>query len=74
MKKRNVETIARTSFSLKLFVLHIITKTVRFYNYIQFSQASITKKYNLSKDFLAWISEIPASWRDVWNSFKDFPT
>ena len=45
MKMRNVETITHTSFSLKLFVWYIITKTVWFYNYmyIQFSKASITR-------------------------------
>ena len=45
MKMRNVETITHTSFSLKLFIWYIITKTVWFYNYmyIQFSQASITR-------------------------------
>ena len=45
MKMRNVETITHTSFSLKLFVCYIITKTVWFYNYmyIQFSKASIMR-------------------------------
>ena len=46
---RNGETITHTSFSLKLFVWYIITKTVRFYNYIQFSQASITRNTTLVK-------------------------
>ena len=49
---RNVETI-HTSFSLKSFILYILTKTVRF-GYIQFSQASITKNTTLTdKDFLS---------------------
>ena len=60
-KMRNVETIAHTTFSLKLFVLYIITKTVRLYNYIQFSQESITR--NTSKDSLVWISDIHSSRR-----------
>ena len=49
MKMRNVETITHTSFSLQLFVWYIITKTVWFYNYmyIQFFQASITRKTTL---------------------------
>ena len=34
---RHLETITYSSFSQKLFVWYIITKTVRFYNYIQFS-------------------------------------
>ena len=46
---RNVEPITHISFSLKLFVLYITTKTVRFYNYIQFSQASITRNTTLVK-------------------------
>ena len=58
-KKRNVETIARTSFSLKLFVLHIITKTLRFYNYIQFSQASITRNTTLVKISLPEFQTFP---------------
>ena len=60
-KMRNMETIAHTTFSLKLFVLYIITKTVRLYNYIQFSQESITR--NTSKDSLVWISDIHSSRR-----------
>ena len=47
MKMRNVETITHTGLSLKLFVWYIITKTVRFYNYIQFWQASITRNITL---------------------------
>ena len=60
-KMRNMETIAHTTFSLKLFVLYMITKTVRLYNYIQFSQESITR--NTSKDSLVWISDIHSSRR-----------
>ena len=41
MKMRNVDTITRTSFSLKPFILYIIAKTVLF-NYIQYHE-----KYNL---------------------------
>ena len=46
---RHLETITHANFSLKLFVWYIITKTVRFYNYIQFSQASITRNTTLVK-------------------------
>ena len=46
---RNVEIITHTRFSLKLFFWYIITKTVQFYNYIQFSQASITRYTTLVK-------------------------
>ena len=49
MKMRNVETITYTSFSLKLFVLYIIAKTVMIYNYVQFSQASITRNTTLDE-------------------------
>ena len=53
MKMRNVETIAHTTFSLKPFFLYIITKSVRFYNYIQYVLAGkYNEKYNLSKDSL----------------------
>ena len=34
---RHLETVTHSSFSQKLFVWYRITKTVRFYNYIQFS-------------------------------------
>ena len=58
---RNVETITQTSFSLRPFILYIITKTIRF-NYIQYNL--------LDKDFLRveGMSEIQAkrfSWIDV---------
>ena len=49
MKMRNGETITHTRFSLKLFFWYIITKTVQFYNYIQFSQASIMRYTTLVK-------------------------
>ena len=50
---RNVETIAHTTFSLKPFILYIITKSVPFYNYIQYVLAGkYHEKYNLSKDSL----------------------
>ena len=52
MKMRNVETITRTTFALKPFLLYIITKTVRF-KHIQLSPASITRNTSLDKDFLA---------------------
>ena len=65
MKMRNVETITPTSLALKPFILYIITKIVRFNS---FPQASITRNATLDKGFLAWISDIPSSRRDVWNS------
>ena len=53
MKMRNVETVAHTTFSLKPFFLYIITKSVRFYNYIQYVLAGkYNEKYNPSKDSL----------------------
>ena len=55
---RNVEKpITHTTFSLKPFILYIITKTVRF----QFSQASITGNTSLvNKDFVALIPDSPS--------------
>ena len=67
-KHENAETITHTSFSLNrsyiIFALIIITKTVWF-NYIQFSQASIMRNTTLDKDLLPLISDNPLSQRGV---------
>ena len=72
MKMRNVETITHTTFSLKPFILYLITKTVRF-NYIQFSQANITRNTSVEKKITLWppvlrfaLSSIhQRAWRDL---------
>ena len=55
MKMRNVETITRTSLSLKPIILYIYDKkTVLHLNYIQYSQAG-PRNTTLDKNFPAWI-------------------
>ena len=51
MKKRKVETITHTTVSLKPFYFVLNNKNGSL-NFIQFSQASITRNTSLDKDFL----------------------
>ena len=81
MKMRNVEPITHTSFSLKLVVLYITTKTIRFlfiiifiylyYIFIYLTLVKISQPESQTSPRVEGMSEIQAE-RFLWTDFQPF--